>query len=631
MFTDMVGSTAAAQANEGEALQLRDEQEELVRPLFAAHQGREVKSMGDGFLAEFDSALRAVQCAIDIQQRLYERNSQTGRSPILLRIGIHLGDVEVRGTDIVGDSVNVASRIEPLAVAGGICLTEPVFGQVRNKVPHSFTKLAPVDLKNVKFPWEVYKVDLPWGEAALRAPSPPSETARRLAVIPHANMSPDPQDEFFADGLTEEIISELSKVPGLRVIARTSVMRFRSTTKGVSEIGKELRVGTVIEGSVRRAGNRIRVTAQLIDTGTEEHLWSERYDRELVDVFAIQTEIAKEVASALHLALPSAPVAPARAPPNLSAYKAYLRGRYLWNRRSNEQVRAALACFEEALRLDPQFAQASSGIADCYSILVDRGSMTADDGGPKAKAAAERAIQLDETNAEAHASLALLLDRNYQWADAEREYRRAIELNPMYASAHQWYYMHLMALGRREKAAGELDRAEEADPLSPIILFHRACHSWITGTDAGALAALNRASELSGDLDFTGFYKLVFYASKSMNTEALELSRRLIAAGNGPYGETTPAMLHAILGQRAEALRELEVLSAAAKDRYIPAFGIAWTYGVLGDADRFFEWLFRSADEQTRSPFEFVTFPLFERMRADPRFPTYLRRCALIE
>jgi len=630
MFTDLVGFTALTQKNEQKALALLTTHYRLLRPVFALHQGREIKTIGDSFLVEFENALDAANCAVAVQRRVQEHNSSVPEDERFhLRIGVHLGDVVHTENDALGDAINIASRIEPLAESGGICVSEQVYAQVRNKVPVTFTKLAPVSLKNVAFPIEVYKVDLPGERTMPAADGSLGGAARRLAILPLVNMSADPQDEFFADGLTEEIIAELSKVPGLRVIARTSVMRFRGTTKGVAEIGKELRVGTILEGSVRRAGNRIRVTAQLIDAGTEEHLWAEKYDRELVDVFAIQTEIAKEVSAALHIALPSPPPGRRRPPPNLNAFKSYLRGRYLWNRRSDEAVRAALHSFEEALRLDPQFAEASSGIADCYSILVDRGSIPASEGAPKATSAAERAIQLDDTNAEAHASLALLLDREYKWVEAEREYEKAIQLNPMYASAHQWYYMHLMAGGRREKAALELDRAEEADPLSPVILFHRACHTWITGTAADALGAFNRAAELGGDLDFLGFYRLVFYATNSMRAEALELSGKLNTAGFLPYGETTAVMKHAVLGQREEAHRELDRLLTAAKDHYVPSFGIAWTYGVLGEADRFFEWLDRAADERARSPFEFVSLPLFEKLRSDPRFQAYLRRCGL--
>ncbi len=238
---------------------------------------------------------------------------------------------------------------------------------------------------------------------------------------------------------------------------------------------------------------------------------------------------------------------------------------------------------------------------------------------------------MDDSNAEAHTSLALHLDRTYLWKDAEREYHRAIQLNPMYASAHQWYYMHLMTCGRPEEAARELALAEDADPLSPIILFHRACHAWFTGTDSEALAAWNRSSELAGFLDFAGFYELVFYVTKSMRPEALEMSKKLDASAHPWFGEASRAMLLAVLDRREEAHGELSRLVAVAKDRYIPAYYLAWSYGALGEADPFFEWLLRSADEQGRSPFEFVVFPTFEKMRRDPRFTSYLRRVALLD
>ncbi|MGA3022578.1 MAG: adenylate/guanylate cyclase domain-containing protein [Thermoplasmata archaeon] len=630
MFTDMVGYTALTQDNEQHALALLEVHHRLLRPIFLQFGGREIKTIGDSFLVEFDSALDAASCAIAVQRQLEDYNASASEPDrFRLRIGVHLGDVVHTENDVLGDAINLASRIEPLAEPGGICVSEQVFAQVRNKIPNSFTKLAPVDLKNVRFPLDVYKVDLPWQRTAEDEANLPRGTARRLAVLPLANMSPDPQDEFFADGLTEEIMSELSSVPGLRVIARTSVMRFRGGAKGVSEIGKELRVGTILEGSVRRAGNRIRITAQLVDAGTEEHLWSGKYDRELVDIFAIQSEIAKEVAAALHIALPSAPTTGRRRPPNISAFKAYLRGRHLWNRRSDEHIRAALRCFEEALQLDPQYAEAYSGIADCYSILVDWGSMHPQEGSTKARVAAERAVQLDETMAEAHASLALALTREYRWDEGDREFQRATKLNPMYASAHQWYYMNLMCRGRREDAARELAQAEEADPLSPIILFHKGYLAWVTGNDDAALSSWNRVSELGEDQSVVEFHKLVFFAHRGMQAEARELLPKLNDLGRGWIGEALPAVAHGLLGQREEASRELDALLATAKERYVPAFRIAWVYAALGDADKFFEWLLRSADEMGNNPYEFISCPAFERMRADPRFQVYLRRCAL--
>ncbi|MGP8077692.1 MAG: adenylate/guanylate cyclase domain-containing protein [Thermoplasmata archaeon] len=230
-----------------------------------AHEGREIKSTGDGFLVEFDSALRAVQCAIDIHQNLAERNAMPSVTPIRLRIGVHLGDVEERDGDIFGDSVYVASRIEPLADPGGICISEPVFGQVRNKISNQFEKLEPKALKNVRYPLDVYRVVLPWtgGPPPARSPGP-----ARLAVLPFVNISPDPNDEYFADGLTEEMITVLSQLRELRVIARTSVSQYQANPKSVSQIGAELGVDAVLEGSVRKSVDQLRITVQLIDVGT---------------------------------------------------------------------------------------------------------------------------------------------------------------------------------------------------------------------------------------------------------------------------------------------------------------------------------------------------------------------------
>jgi len=325
MFTDVVGSTASAQANEAEALKLRDEQAGLVRPLFAAHHGREVKSMGDGFLSEFDSALRAVQCAIDIQQHLHERNSQAGVTPIELRIGIHLGDVEQRDTDIFGDAVNIASRVEPLASPGGICISGEVFSQIRNKIPNKFEKLPPTALKGVQAPVDIYRIALPW---VTRDAPASSGGPTGIAILPFANISPDPKDEYFADGLTEELITVLSQIRELRVIARSSVTPYKSTSKGVAQIGAELGVSSILEGSVRKAGSQLRITAQLIDVASQGHVWANSYNRELTDVFAVQVELAQQVADALRVELRASERAQIAARPMVKpdSYLSYLKG-----------------------------------------------------------------------------------------------------------------------------------------------------------------------------------------------------------------------------------------------------------------------------------------------------------------
>ena len=273
MFTDLVGYTAITQSNESLALKMLDRHRELVRPVLSRFGGREIKTIGDAFLVEFNSALEAAECAFEIQKTLHEFRDNTS-DQINVRIGIHVGDVIHSHGDVYGDAVNIASRIEPLAKGGGICISGQVYDQIRNKIPYKIAKIETGPLKNVAQSIEVYRFELPWEKIEER---PIELPANRIAVLPFVNISPDPNDEFFADGLTEELIANLSLVKGLKIIARTSVMNYKKKEKNVSEIGKELGVGTIVEGSVRKAANRIRVTVQVIDVNTEEHLWASNY------------------------------------------------------------------------------------------------------------------------------------------------------------------------------------------------------------------------------------------------------------------------------------------------------------------------------------------------------------------
>jgi len=304
MFTDLVGYTALSQHNESLALQILEEHRKILRPLFSKFNGKEIKTMGDAFLVEFASALEATKCGFEIQKILHERNlSHSEADKIRLRIGIHLGDVVHSASDIYGDAVNVASRIEPLAEEGGICLSRQVYDHIHNKFDLPLVSLGSKVLKNVSAPVETYKVVLPWKESVEKQQM---ESAKmRIAGLPLDNFRPDPGDEFFADGLTEELIDRLSQVKKFRVIARTSVMGYKKQKdKRASEIGRELGVSTLVEGSVRKSSNRIRITVQLIDSATEEHLWSDRYDRQLDDIFAVQTEIASKITTELAHQMP---------------------------------------------------------------------------------------------------------------------------------------------------------------------------------------------------------------------------------------------------------------------------------------------------------------------------------------
>lgn len=624
MFTDTVGYTASTQTNEARALELLREQEKLVRPLLKTHKGREIKSTGDGFLVEFDSALKAIQCAVDIQHGIYVRNAHAGAVPFQIRIGIHLGDVEQRGTDIFGDAVNIAARIEQVAEPGGVCVSGAVREQVWNKITDKLEKHPPKALKGIEVPVDIYRVVLPW---EVRESQSGAADPNRLAVLPFTNMSPDPADEFFAEGLTEEMISELSKLRGLRVIARTSVMRFKDARKGVSEIGKELNVGTILEGSLRKAGNRIRITAQLIDARTEEHLWSDRYDRELTDIFAVQSDISRAVAEALNVQLLHSARESRQPTQSLGAYSLYLRGRTLWNKRAPGALREALRCFEEARDDDSKYAQAYSGIADCHALFFDRNMLPWAQTIPKAKAAARQALLLNDSLADGHASLGLALYWEYDWNQAMVELQRAIELNPSYASAHQWRFQMLEALGRAEEAERELALAEEADPLSPVILRYSGYRSWVLGQEEEAKRKWNRAAELGGETEWIAVDMARLYAGRGMTAEAtLWLRRYETATSDNPLRAIWLGYLYASLGWRHEATRHLERLLSASGGAYVSPNAVAWTYAGLDDVDKFFEWMLRSADQRSIDPYEVVSFPAIAKWRREPRYSELLRR-----
>ena len=511
MITDMVGYTRLSQRDEARALRLLNEHNAVIRDSVTAHGGREVKHTGDGFFVEFPSALQAVSCSIDIQRRLYDRNEKIeGPDQFRVRIGLHLGDVVHREGDVFGDGVNITSRIEPLALPGGVCLSQSIQSQVWNKIDRPLKSLGPKELKNVDLPMEVFRVVLPWEEKAeVQAKERSKKLDRtRLAVLPLVNISQNPDDVYFADGMTEELIYTLSRIKGLRVIAQTSVMAYRGTTKTIREIGRELKVGSILEGSVRKAGDRVRITIQLIDVQSEEHLWAERYDRELADVFEIQSEISMEVAKGLKMLLKAVQTGAVEAralekpTDRLDAYTEYLKGRHFWTRRTRTALFQALEHFERAIAADPKFAKAYSGIADCYTVLANHGHETTEVALPKAKEAAKKALELDPGLAEAHASLGIAyLQFKYDAVKAEKEFEEAIRLNPSYATARQWYSGALHAQMRYDEAVEHALRAIELDPMAHIMHINAANILSDVGRHEDAREHYARAIELEPDYE----------------------------------------------------------------------------------------------------------------------------------
>jgi len=634
MFTDLVGFTKLGQRDEDAALRLRKEHQALLRPLFAAHGGREVKSLGDGFLVEFPSAVESVRCAVAIQEALATRNSlSTSEEHIVLRVGIHVGDIVHEGDDIVGDAVNVASRIEPLAEPGGIAVSGSVFEQVRNKLKFPLEKVGPRHLKNVEYPVDVYRVVLSGVAAPPPARRPSSDASLRLAVLPFANLSPNADDEYFADGLTDELISQVSRIPSLRVIARTSVIRYKASPKSIREVGQDLGVGLAVEGSVRKAGNRIRITVQLVDTSSEEPLWSSRYDRPLDDIFSIQDDIASQVASSIsgHLASRGVTtvVPVVRGSPDtsdLESYAQFLRGRKLLSEKASEAtLRQALGLFESAVQRDPMFARARVGVADCLLWLVAEGAYPHLEGVSRAQQELTKALALDNRLAEAHSALAGLQLGIDDMAGADREARRAMELNPSLSDPYRWLAQLAAGKGKIDESVRLLEAARLLDPVDVnIVAFLGRCYAY-AGRDADALAFWERTKPM---IPFrTNAHLAEYYLGHGNYTQAAKCLREMEQLRpDSAWNETYQGMLAAFQGDSARARTAIERLQKRADGGELTIFFVGFVHFALGEQDAFVACMEQAFRLHNLPLLELQYSALFAPARGDPRILDLLRR-----
>jgi len=632
MFTDMVGYTALGQRNESLSLALVEEQRKLIRPILARHNGREVKTIGDAFLVEFTNVLDAVRCAYDIQRAVREFNIPISADRrIHLRVGVHLGDVIESQGDISGDAVNVASRIEPLADDGGVCITRQVYESTHNKFELPMASIGMKSLKNVGEPMEVYKMEMPWSQAVSKeAPSLPRE---RIAILPFANMSPDPTDDYFADGITDEIITTVAGVSGLSVISRTSVMTYKGAAKRLGEIGRELGVGTILEGSFKKAGNKIRITTQLIDVAGDKHLWAQNYDRNLDDVFEVQSDVAKHVADALRVRILSPEMERINRKPTESttAYTLYLKGRFLWNKRGIEDLRQARKCFEESIREDPGFALGYVGVADCCIILHNNWALDRKANLENAEVMVAKALELDPSLAEAHATRGLVLSTQYRLSEAEEEFKKSIELKPNYATAHQWYFGLLGNLGRFDEAHAQIEKALELDPLSPIINDNYGDYYFFDMRDyEKALELYKRAVEL-GMFSAHGYMSLAYGKLKRFG----EMRKETAIMTNEtkdlyPRGEVADQAYFAWMeGDREKLRRLLPEVEAHLSETGWNNFLLAMPYVYLGDKDKAFELLERAYAENDGTLTGIKVSEFFDGIRTDQRYLDLLKRLGM--
>jgi len=626
----MVGYTSLAQRDETLAMRLLDAHNSLVRSSLGRYGGREVKTIGDSFLLEFNSALEAVLFAGDVQ-RAFQNYNSTAKSgeKVLVRIGIHVGDVIHRDGDVLGDAVNVASRIVRLAEGGGICFSDEVYRQVRNKVQYPLEKMPGQNLKDVELEMDLYRLVLPW---EIGSGTPAQGTTNRIAVLPFANISANSGDSYFADGLTEELISALSEIRGLRIIARTSANHYRNSTKSVAQIGGELHVSHLLEGSVRKDGNRIRITTHLVDTESQEEVWSATYDKDLVDVFSIQSDIAASVANSLKVKLLSAERTriEKKDTENVAAYVSYLKGRVFLREGTEKAARAAREQFEQAIREDERYARAYSGMADTHMLLGDYLFAPVPVAYEEATKCVRKALELDPSLAEARVSLANLLMYDLRFQEAEREFRRAIEANPSYATGHHWYSTCLQSFGRLREALDQVLFAEELDPLSSAITISVIYRLIVFGMNEEIEKRIQKLEKMDPESPLVDEAKMAHsFAKKDWTETMVHLNKMIERDPADPYLDMDLAYIYAVTGRSEEAMKLVEKIKRVPASARIKGQLLSFVYLGLGDLGSVFQWLNYALSQKEFFISWIRGYPLFEPVRRDPRFKDLLRAANL--
>jgi len=679
LCADVYGYSRLMREDEEGTLRTLSACRKLTDSLIERHHGRFVNSAGDSILAEFASVVEAVSCAVAIQTALKAENAELPpECRMQFRIGVNLGDVMVEGEQIYGDGVNVAARLESLAEPGGICVSDVVHGQVRTKLALHYQDLGEQHVKNIAEPVRVLRVlidgaiptvnpaeriagtkrhlllaaigvlllaasvygvakwKLP-GRPIAEQPSANARIIRSIAVLPLDNFSGDPNQEYFADGMTDELTTDLASISALRVISRSSVMQYQGPHRPPApEIARVLKVDGLVEGSVIRIGDRVRITAQLIDAPADRHLWARSYERTSRDVLALQDELAAAIAHEINVRLTpqeQAHFTSAR-PVNPEAYDAYLEGRYLLNDPNEQNLKKALAGFERAIQLDPGLAPAFAGLAFVYTWEAWGGIA----GGmnvsfppiivaAKSKAAAEKALQLDNTLADAHCALGLALEIFFDWARAESEFRLAIALNPSYEYAHDEYGIMLAQLGRLDEALAEITRAAELDPLSPETHLYWTITLVWQGNYQAAMEQCRKAL----DLDPNSAHWAVGWVNLQTGqfSQAIPELQKAYAIESTGSAAGYLGYAYAAAGDRAKAVAITEELRKASASRFVSPLWPAIIYLGLGDRQRSLEGLEKGYEAHDPWVMNLKMDRVFDPLRTNPRFIELLRELRL--
>ncbi len=631
MFADMVGYTRLMQEDEQKAKDLRDRQREVIDGCILKHRGQVMQYYGDGTLSMFGSAIDAVNCAKEIQLLL----SKEPKVP--LRIGIHIGDVVYDDEGIYGDAVNIAARVQGLGIPGSIMISGKVFDEVKN---HPGIKLQPFgehDLKNVYAPVSIFAV----ANKGIEIPELgyiqeiTGSNKNSVAVLPFANFSPDPENEYFSDGITEEIINSLVKVKGLQVTSRTSVFAFKNTQKDIREIGKELSVSTVLEGSVRRAGNKVRVTAQLIKTDDGFHIWSENFDREMKDIFGVQDEIAQKIADKLeeNFTFDTDRKLYEASTDSIVAYNAYLQGLYYWNKRTPESVHKAIGFYEEAIEKCNTYTNAFSGLANAYTFLGVIGHMQGKEAFSKAEKNAYKAIELNNSRADSYISLGYVnLFNHWDFNSADSNFRKGITLEPENEEARSAFSLYNRIVGRYDKMLDQAKAAVKIAPLSlPALNDLAKSHVLLKNYDE-AVELYDKIIDL--DPNYRAAYegKAYLYAEQEDFENAQIQANKYIKRIKGPNkGGTQLGFLAAMMGDKKEARKNLKLIEKRQKEDsdLNLSLDFAVIHASLGDKKEMFEYLNEAVDHKLGAVLFLNSIPAFTKYSDDPRYIEILNRIGL--
>jgi adenylate cyclase len=602
MAADVVGYSRLMGANEvGTLTALKEHRAQLVDPTIAEHQGRIVKLTGDGMLVEFPSVVSAVECAAEIQHEMRERNADVAEDRrIEFRIGINLGDVIVDDDDIFGEGVNVAARLESIAKPGGVAVSSAVHENIGNKLDLLFEDMGEVDLKNIGHPVRVFNVAL--SNAPVRAKAKVEEADKpSIAVLPFNNMSGDSEQEYFSDGITEDIITDLSKVSGLFVVGRNTSFTYKGKSIQLQQVAAELGVKFLLEGSVRKSGNRVRVTGQLIDGMTGGHLWADRYDRDLDDIFAIQDEITQAIVGQLRIhLLPQEKEAITTAPTgSVEAYNFYLKGRQLFHAFTKSYLLLAKEMFGKAVEIDPNYGRAYAGMASAMSRLWGMYNVPTD--AEELLAIADKALALDPNLAEVHSARGEALGNSGRREEAIRAFQRALEIDPNNFDANLAYARFSVTEGDLEKAIELYTRAVEIQP-----------------EDSQAPLLLQIVLRAVGRVDESDKYGWLGIKRAEEQLKIHPENSRPAQLGSGAL---------ATLGEREKAIKWLERVKLIDPDDNNARYNAACTYAQLGEIDQALDvlerWIDHCGAEQERW---FLHDSDLDPVRDHPRYESLLER-----